>query len=224
MKVVGLIKNSVKVPFVSLQDFVDNSKYEAAKEELRSNTGLKFIGYNGSDWADDIFQVEQVQSLPKTADFISTFCNTLPPFNIRWEDSSNTVLLHQDLAPFPCSPWNDLVPGYKSKLKDSIRELKISEDNGLSFDYDTHLKEHYGNEYESKVKKGYKLHMIMSNTKSLFIYDNVTDTIYDINSTVSVFNARDFHDTRPNSQGISIQFPMTPYFLREEIQKYLELI
>ena len=221
---VGLIKNSAKVPFISLQDFVDNSKYQAAKEELRNNIALKFIGYNGSDWADDAFQVEQVQSLPKTADFISTFCKTLPPFNIRWEDSSSTVLLHQDLAPFPCSPWNDLVPGYKSKLKDSIQELKISEDNGLSFDYDTHLKEQYGNEYESEIKKGYKLHMIMSDNKSLFIYDNVTDTIHDINSTVSVFNARDFHDTRPDSQGISIQFPMNPYFLREEIQKYLELI
>jgi hypothetical protein len=222
--VVGLIKNNTKVPFISLQDFVDNSKYEAAKEELRSSKDLKFIGYNGSDWADITFQVEQVQALPKTVEFIYTFCKTLPPFNIRWEDSNSTVLLHQDLAPFPCSPWNDLVPGYKSKLKDSIKELKISEDNGLSFDYDIHLKEHCGNKYESEVKKGYKLHMIMSDGKSLFIYDNITDTIHDINSTVSVFNARDFHDTRPGSQGISIQFPMNPYFLREEIQKYLELI
>jgi hypothetical protein len=222
--VVGLIKNSTKVPFISLQDFVDNSKYEAAKEELRRNKDLKFIGYNGSDWADSAFQAEQVEALPKTVELISTFCKTLPPFNIRWEDSSSTVLLHQDLAPFPCSPWNDLVSGYKSRLKDSIRELMISEDNGLGFDYDTHLKEQYGKEYESEVKKGYKLHMIMSDGKSLFIYDNVTDTIHDINSTVSVFNARDFHDTRPDSQGISIQFPMNPYFLREEIQKYLELI
>lgn len=221
---VGLIKNSTKVPFISLQDFVDSFKYKAAKEELHSNKNLKFIGYNGSDWANSTFQAEQVQALPKTAEFISIFCKTLPPFNIRWEDEESTVLLHQDLAPFPCSPWNDLVPGYKSKLKDSIKKLKISEDNGLSFDYDIHLKEQCGKEYESEVKKGYKLHMIMSDSKSLFIYDNVTDTIYDINSTVSVFNARDFHDTRPGSQGISIQFPMNPYFLREEIQKYLELI
>ena len=109
-------------------------------------------------------------------------------------------------------------------MKDSIKELKISEDNGLSFDYDTNLKEQYGEEYESEVKKGYKLHMIMSDSKSLFIYDNITDTIYDINSTVSIFNARDFHDTRPGSQGISIQFPMNSGFLREDIQKYLELI
>ena len=221
---VGLIKNSTKVPFISLQDFVDSSKYEAAKEELRDNKDLKFIGYNGSDWADSTFQVEQVQALPKTVEFISIFCKTLPSFNIRWEDEGTTVLLHQDLAPFPCSPWNDLVSGYKSKLKHSIKELKISEDNGLSFDYDSHLKEQYGKEYESEIKKGYKLHMIMSDSKSLFIYDNVTDTIYDITSTVSVFNARDFHDTRPGSWGISIQFPMNPYFLREEVQKYLELI
>lgn len=219
---VGLIKNSTKVPFISLQDFVDNSKYQSAKEELHGNIGLRFIGYNGPDWADITFQADQIKALPRTVDFISTFCKTLPPFNIRWEDSNSTVLLHQDIAPFPCSPWNDLVSGYKSKLKNSIKELKISEDNGLSFDYDTHLKEQYGNEYESEVKRGYKLHMIMSDNKSLFIYDNVTDTIYDINSTVSIFNARDFHDTRPNSQGISIQFPMNPYFLREEIQKYLE--
>jgi hypothetical protein len=222
--VVGLIKNSTKVPFISLQDFVDSSKYEAAKEELHSNIGLRFIGYNGSDWADITFQAEQIKALPNTVDFISTFCKTLPPFNIRWEDLSSTVLLHQDLAPFPCSPWNDLVSGYKSKLADSIKELVISNDNGLSFDYDSHLKEQHGKEYENEVKKGYKLHMIMSDTKSLFIYDNVTDTIYDIDSTVSIFNARDFHDTRPNSQGISIQFPMNPSFLKEDIQKYLELI
>jgi len=222
--VVGLIKNSTKVPFISLQDFVDNSKYQAAKEELHGNIGLRFIGYNGSDWADITFQADQIKALPRTVDFISTFCKTLPSFNIRWEDSNSTVLLHQDIAPFPCSPWNDLVAGYKSKLKNSIKELKTSEDNGLSFDYDTHLKQQFGDEYESEIKKGYKLHMIMSDNKSLFIYDNVTDIIHDINSTVSIFNARDFHDTRPNSQGISIQFPMNPSFLKEDIQKYLELI
>lgn len=221
---VGLIKNSTKVPFISLQDFVDNSKYQAAKEELHGNIGLRFIGYNGSDWADITFQADQIKALPRTVDFISTFCKTLPSFNIRWEDSNSTVLLHQDIAPFPCSPWNDLVAGYKSKLKNSIKELKTSEDNGLSFDYDTHLKQQFGDEYESEIKKGYKLHMIMSDNKSLFIYDNVTDIIHDINSTVSIFNARDFHDTRPNSQGISIQFPMNPSFLKEDIQKYLELI
>lgn len=221
---VGLIKNNTKVPFISLQSFVDLPKYQAAKEELHSNIGSKFIGYNGSDWLDSAFQVEQVQALPKVVDFISTFCKTLPSFNIRWEDSNSTVLLHQDLAPFPCSPWNDLIPEYKSNLKDSIKELQISESDGLSFDYDTHLKNQYGKEYESKVKESYKLHMIMSDSKSLFIYDNITDTIYDIDSTVSVFNARDFHDTRPNSRGISVQFPMNPGFFKEEIQKYLELI
>ena len=221
---VGLIKNNTKVPFISLQSFVDLPKYQAAKEELHSNIGSKFIGYNGSDWLDSAFQVEQVQALPKVVDFISTFCKTLPSFNIRWEDSNSTVLLHQDLAPFPCSPWNDLIPEYKSNLKDSIKELQISESDGLSFDYDTHLKNQYGKEYESKVKESYKLHMIMSDSKSLFIYDNITDTIYDIDSTVSVFNARDFHDTRPNSRGISVQFPTNPGFFKEEIQKYLELI
>ena len=89
---IGLIKNSIKVPFISLQDFVDNSKYEAAKEELLSNESLKFVGYNGTDWADDAFQAEQIQALPKTVEFISTFCKTLPPFNIRWEDSDSAVL------------------------------------------------------------------------------------------------------------------------------------
>ena len=43
------MNNSIKVPFISLQDFVDNSKYEAAKEELLSNESLKFVWYNGTD-------------------------------------------------------------------------------------------------------------------------------------------------------------------------------
>lgn len=221
---VGLFKNGNKVPFISLSSFIDIDKFVLAKEELENNKNTKFIGYNGSDWAEDSFQKEQIQSLPKTTEYISSFCHTIPPFNIRWEDENTTVLIHQDMAPFPCAPWNDLISGYKNKLQNSIKDLKISEDNGLGFDYDTHLKKKHGDQYENEVKKSYKLHMIMSDSKSLFVYDNITDTIHDFDSSVSVFNARDFHDTRPNSYGISIQFPMNPYFLKEEIQKYLELI
>jgi hypothetical protein len=65
--------------------------------------------------------------------------------------------------------------------------------------------------------------MIISDTKSLYVYDNIDDIIYDITSSVSVFNARDFHDTRYQSTGISIQFIMNPYRLSNEIMTYLEV-
>ena len=230
---VGLIKNNTKVPFISLESFINASKYQAAKEELKDykikqdTEGLEvFVGYNGTDWiSDHLFQKRQRTALPNTTDYINVFSETIVPFNIRWEDpTQSNVLLHQDVALFPTSPWEDLMPNYKQNLKESIKDLKIGDKNGLEIDYEKHLKEEYGTEYNSEIKKYYKLHMIISNAKNLYIYDNVEDRIHDITSPVSVFNARDYHDTRPGSHGISIQFPMHPYFLKKEIQKYLELI
>jgi hypothetical protein len=66
---VGLIKDNNKVPFISLADFIDNDKLNAAKQELsaykekQDNEGAEvFIGYNGSDWAEDEFQQKQKEA------------------------------------------------------------------------------------------------------------------------------------------------------------------
>jgi hypothetical protein len=231
--VVGLIKNNTKVPFISLDSFVNTAWYQAAREELENykikqdTQGLEvFVGYNGTDWnTNEFFQKRQRTALPNTTNYINTFSENLVPFNIRWEDpAQSNVLIHQDIALFPSSPWKDLIPNYKQSLKESIKDLKIEDMNGLEFDYDQYLKEKYGTGYGSEVKAYYKLHMIISSAKSLYIYDNMEDKIHDVVSLVSVFNARDYHDTRPGSHGISIQFPMHPYFLKKEIQEYLELI
>lgn len=230
---VGLIKNNTKVPFISLESFIDTSKYQAAKEELKNykikqdTEGVEvFVGYNETDWnTNESFQKRQRTALPKTTDYINIFSDSIIPFNIRWEDpTQSNVLLHQDVALFPSSPWEDLIPNYKQSLKESIKDLKIADKNGLEFDYEKYLKEKLKVDYNSEIKGYYKLHMVISSHKSLYIYDNVEDTIHDITSLVSVFNARDYHDTRLGSRGISIQFPMHPYFLKKEIQKYLELI
>jgi hypothetical protein len=241
---VGLIKDNNKVPFISLADFIDNDKLNAAKQELaaykekQDNEGAEvFIGYNGSDWAEDEFQQKQKEVLPATTEYISSFCSTIAPFNIRFEDeNSGNVLLHQDMAPFACAPWDSLIPNYKESLEESIHQLLKnsegftivdniesvnSEFNGLDFDYDSYLKQ--GDYYHDKVKSAYKLHLVMSDTKTLCVYDNVEDKIYNFTSPASIFNAHDYHDTRFGSHGISIQFPMSPYFLKNEIKEYLEL-
>jgi hypothetical protein len=243
--VIGLLKNNAKVPFISLSDFIDHNKLTSAKLELESywldqknNNAEEFIGYNGPDWADSKFQERQIKALPATVNYIRSFCDNFPPFNIRWEESDRTVLLHQDIAPFPSEPWNSLVENYKQvfinsyyglikdfsefRIVDSIKECD-SKFNGLDLDYDAFLKSKHGQDYVANVKESYKLHLIISDTKSLFIYDNVTDEIHDFTSPVSVFNAKDYHDTRPNSHGISIQFPMSPYFLKQEVKNYCEL-
>lgn len=242
---IGLIKDNNKVPFISLADFIDNDKLNAARQELtaykekQDNEDAEvFIGYNGSDWAEDEFQQKQKEALPATTEYISSFCSTIAPFNIRFEDeNSGNVLLHQDMAPFACAPWDSLIPNYKESLEESIHELLKdsegftivdnienvnSEFNGLDFDYDSYLKQ--GDYYYDKVKAAYKLHLTISDTKTLFVYDNVEDKVYNFTSPASVFNACDYHDTRLGSHGISIQFPMSPYFLKNEIKEHLELV
>jgi hypothetical protein len=247
---IGLIKNNIKVPCISLESFVDNSRFIAAKQELalykqkqdKENAEL-FIGFNGTDWnADEEFQKRQRQALPKTWEHISVFAKEIVPFNIRWSSKEhNTVLLHHDWQPsLPnVTACKSLIPDYKQHLKTGYWELlknkadfKIvtkledanPEYNAIDLDFEAVEKAKLGEEYWQTVKHTYKLHMVMSDEKTLFVYDNVKDEIHNLNSVAAVFNARDYHDTFLESWGISIQFPMNPYFLREEIQKYLELI
>jgi hypothetical protein len=219
---VGLNINGVKVPYISLDNFINKDMFAAAKTELLASTDTEFIGYNG-EWLNQEFQAMQAAAFPITTAFIATFHTDQFSYNIRLEDSTRNVLLHQDISPFPCAPWDDLIPNYKASLKDSINALKISDSNGLRLDHDAWLKNEYPDTYEYEIKGSYKLHIVISDTKSFFIYDNVDDTIYDVTSSVSVFNARDFHDTRYQSSGISIQFPMSPSQLTNEIKSYLEI-
>ena len=227
---VGLTKNGAKGPYISLDSFINQDMFAAAKQELLTSTDTEFIGYNSDDWQNEEFQARQAAAFPLTTAFIATFHANQFAYNIRMEDISRGPVIHQDLAPFPCAPWKDLVPHYKMALgtqsnstDNSIKKLRVSDSNGLSFDNDAWLKTEYPDTYEYEVKRSYKLHMIISDTKSLYVYDNVDDIIYDITSIVSVFNARDFHDTRYQSSGISIQFIMNPYQLSNEIMTYLEV-
>ena len=227
---VGLTKNGAKVPYISLDSFINQDMFTAAKHELLASTDTEFIGYNSDDWQNEDFQARQAAAFPLTTAFIATFHTNQFAYNIRMEDVSRGPVIHQDLAPFPCAPWKDLVPHYKLALwhqdhseKNSIKKLRVSDSNGLSFDNDAWLRTEFPDTYEYEVKRAYKLHMIISDTKSLYVYDNVDDIIYDITSSVSVFNARDFHDTRYQSSGISIQFIMNLYQLSNEIMTYLEV-
>ena len=245
----GLIKNGEKLPYISLNDFVDVNLLEEAIIELenyrikQTNEGYElFISYRGSDWSsNDEFQKRQIEALPKTFKYISSFCEDIVPFNILWSNyDDNILLLHRDHNPdlMPFSPWNSLVENYKLKLDKSYYELlkdfndfKITESynqinkkfNGLDFDYEAFLKEKHKENYNDFLKSKYKLHLVLSPTKSLFIYDNVTDTIYPINTKACLFNSMDFHDSYLNSWGYSIQFPMTPNFLKDEIKDYCEI-
>jgi len=125
---IGLIKNSIKVPFISLQDFVENSKFIAAKQELAQYKQKQdeenvetFVGFNGTDWnADEEFQKRQREALPKTWEYISVFAKEVVPFNIRWSSKEhNSVLLHHDWQPaLPnITACNSLILDYKQHLK-----------------------------------------------------------------------------------------------------------
>lgn len=241
---VGLIKNKEKVPFISLGEFIDYDKLNLSLTELeeyriKQENGLSdvIIGYKGDDWNSPEFMSRVYTELPRTTEYIMSFCENLPEFNVLYTpENDNFLLIHQDLSPFPCQPWSSLIPRYKHFLTNSYHQLllnpkdfKITDDinkinpiyNGLDYDF-------YGDlikskNYEKVIKDSYKLHLILSDTKTLFVYDNVTDTIYEFNSKAAVFNARDFHDSFLPSWGYSIQFPMTPYFLKKEILEYCEL-
>jgi hypothetical protein len=247
---IGLIKNNNKVPFISLESFIDESKLNAALEEMETyktkqdTEGAEvFVGYNGFDWnIDDEFQTRQKEALPLTMEYIKLFCEDGVPFNIRYSPKgANIVLLHQDWQPKleKLTAVNSLPLNYKELLDGSIHDLLLEKEgfqivqkeeevnpiyNGLDLDFAAVIKEEQGDNYDEYVKNTYKLHLIISPEKSLFIYDNVSDIIYPIDCRATVFNARDYHDADKNSSGISIQFPMNPYFLKDEIKEYLELV
>lgn len=246
---IGLIKNGTNVPYISLEKFIDEDKLKKATDELEKykikqekESADVFIGYNEPDWASEFFQKKQKETLPLTTEYIKLFCEESVPFNIRYSPKeSNIVLLHQDdAAQLPNRmPVDSLIPNYKENLTNSIYELLKEKDgfkivdnenevnpiyNGLDFDYASYLKNKFKDEYIDIIKKTYKLHLIMSAEKTMFIYDNVTDTIHNIEGRACIFNAKDYHDTLKNSWGISIQFPMHPDFLRNELKEYCELI
>ena len=245
---IGLIKNGENVPFISLENFIDETKFNNAHDELQNylleqeNNGADvFVGYNGTDWASDEFQSKQKSTLPKTYEYISSFCKEGVPFNIRYSPKGqNIVLLHQDDAAQldATTPLNALVPNYKDYLNNSFYDLLLDKDNfkivknidevnpiynGLDFDYNAYLEDTFKEDYVNIVKGSYKLHLMISPEKSIFVYDNVTDTMHNIESKATVFNAKDYHDTLKDSWGISIQFPMNPSFFNDDIKEYCEL-
>ncbi len=246
---VGVYKNRNKLPFISLENFVDENLLNLSMQELaeykekQDMNGVEiFVGYNGPDWnGNDEFQNRQRTALPHTWNYIKSFSKEVVPFNIRYSAKDvNSVLLHRDAQPSVqhSRSWEAFSFGYKKELTNSFHNLLLNKDdfkitpiledtntiyNLIDFDYETYLKNEENENYLKFIKTTYKLHMIMSNTKTLFIYDNVNDVIYDFDCRIAIFNARDFHDTRLDSWGISIQFPMNPYFLKDEILEYLEV-
>lgn len=246
---VGVYKDGKKLPFISLEKFLNEKLLILAMEELieykkkqdEENVEI-FIGYNGVDWnLNNDFQIRQRIALPNTWKYIQSYCKELVPFNIRWSgENENNVLLHRDMQPMVehSKPWESLIDSYKTKLTNSYYDVlknkenfKLThnlgetnpEHNLIDFDHETSLKMEMNENYYNVIKGSYKLHMIMSDTKTLFVYDNTKDIIHNFNSRVAIFNARDFHDTFLNSWGISIQFPMHPNFLKDEILSYLEI-
>lgn len=246
---VGVYKNGNKIPFISLEKFLNENMLNSAMKELaeykikQDTENLEiFIGYNGTDWnLNNDFQMRQKIALPNTWEYIQSYCKESVPFNIRWSaEHENNVLLHRDMQPVVnhSRPWESLESSYKSKLTNSYYEVLKNKENFkltdnldetnpeynlIDFDYESNLKTEMGDNYFNVIKNSYKLHMIMSNTKTLFVYDNTKDIIHDFNCRVAIFNARDFHDTFLNSWGISIQFPMHPNFLKNDILNYLEI-
>lgn len=243
---IGLIENGKNVPFISLEKFIDEDKLQAALEEMEAykikqdTEGAEvFVGYNGFDWnVDDDFQQRQKEALPLTMEYIKLFCKEDVQFNIRYSpENQNIVLLHQDWQPNleNLTPVNSLPLDYKELLNGSIHDLLLEKEgfqivekeedvnpiyNGLDLDFAAVIKEAQGGNYEEYIKNTYKLHLIISPTKTLFIYDNVEDVIYPIDCRATAFNARDYHDADKNSHGISIQFPMNPFSFNDDVKNH----
>jgi len=246
---IGLIEDGKKVPFISLEKFIDEAKLQAALEEMESyklkqdTEGAEvFVGYNGFDWnVDESFQQRQKDVLPLTMEYIKLFCKEEVPFNIRFSPKdANIVLLHQDWQPNlqNLTAVNSLPLNYKELLNDSIHDLILQKEefkivdkeedvnpiyNGLDLDYEKVIKAEQGDNYDDYIKNTYKLHLIISPEKTLFIYDNVDDVIHNINCRATVFNARDYHDADKNSNGISIQFPMNPNLFNDDVRLHCGL-
>lgn len=246
---IGLIQNGNKVPFISLEKFIDEDKLQAALQEMEAykikqdTEGAEvFVGYNGFDWnIDEEFQIRQKEALPLTMEYIKLFCKESVPFNIRYSPkNANIVLLHQDWQPNlqNLTAVKSLPLNYKELLDGSIHNLLLEKEgfvivdkesdvnpiyNGLDLDFAAVIKEEQGDNYEEYIKNTYKLHLIISPTKTLFIYDNVEDVIYPIDCRATAFNARDYHDADKNSHGISIQFPMNPLLFNDDVKIHCEL-
>jgi len=244
---IGLIEDGKKVPFISLEKFIDEVKLQAALEEMQAykvkqdTEGAEvFVGYNGFDWNnDDSFQQRQKEVLPLTMEYIKLFCKDSVPFNIRYSPADvNIVLLHQDWQPNleKLTAVNSLPLNYKELLdggsihnilleKEGFKIVEKEEEvnpiyNGLDLDFEAVIKAEQGDNYNDYIKNTYKLHLIISPEKLLFIYDNVDDTIHNIDCRATVFNARDYHDSPANSHGISIQFPMNPFELNNDVKSH----
>jgi hypothetical protein len=246
---IGLIENGNKVPFISLEKFIDEDKLQAALAEMvaykvkqDTEEAEVFVGYNGFDWnIDESFQERQKAALPLTMEYIKLFCKEGVPFNIRYSpEDVNIVLLHQDWQPNleKLTAVNSLPLNYKELLDGSIHDLLIEKDgfkiveteeevnpiyNGLDLDFEAVIKAEQGDNYNEYIKNTYKLHLIISPEKTLFIYDNVDDVIHNIDCRATVFNARDYHDSPANSHGISIQFPMNPEFFNDDVKVHCGL-
>ena len=145
--------------------------------------------------------------------------------------------MHQDWQPNieKLTAVNSLPLNYKELLDGSIHDLILEKEefkivekeedvnpiyNGLDLDFEAVIKAEQGDNYNEYIKHTYKLHLIISPTKTLFIYDNVEDVIYPIDCRATIFNARDYHDADKNSHGISIQFPMTPMMLNDAVKTH----
>jgi hypothetical protein len=246
---IGLIENEKKVPFISLERFIDEAKLQAALEEMEAykvkqdtEESEVFVGYNGFNWnIDEDFQNRQKAALPLTMEYIKLFCKEGVPFNIRYSPKdANIVLLHQDWQPKleKLTAVNSLPLNYKKLLDGSIHNLILNNEgfkivdkeedvnpiyNGLDLDFEAVVKAEQGDNYGEHIKYTYKLHLIISPTKTLFIYDNVQDIIYPIDCRATVFNARDYHDADKDSNGISIQFPMNPNYFNDDLKVYCGL-
>ena len=246
---IGVIENGIKLPFISLEKFIDEVKLANALTEMedylikQSTEGSEvFVGFNGGDWnINEEFQSRQREALPLTVEYIKLFSKEGAPFNIRFSPKGeNQVLLHQDWQPKlkNLTAVNSLTLNYKELLDGSIHNLLLEKEgfkivqneedvnpiyNGLDLDYDAVIKSEYGDKYNEYIKHTYKLHLIISSEKSLFIYDNVEDTIYPITCRATVFNARDYHDALKDSSGISIQFEMHPNHFKDEVRLHCGL-
>ena len=79
---IGLIENEKKVPFISLERFIDEDKLQAALEEMEAykvkqdtEESEVFVGYKGFNWnIDEDFQNRQKAALPLTMEYIKLFC------------------------------------------------------------------------------------------------------------------------------------------------------
>jgi len=188
------------------------------KQESDSNTDV-FIGNVWDNWNSDEFNNKCRNVLPHTANLIDSISNSnvKKKFNILNEiKNTNSVLIHQDGASKPSSPWLAIENKALNK-NDSVRDLLIHKDEFKlvdnvedsnpkfeSFDIDS---KKVLNKKGMNTNKSVKLHFLIDDTKKLFIYDNVEDKFYipTDDTKILLFSPYDYHGTFDGSYGISIQ-------------------